>query len=657
MPAASRRTTALMTLGVAAVLWMAVAPTSKATDAPLASVTEAAFAPQLVTVDTPTRADKDRLNALGLDLTEHAGHDYVEVVLHTAADLATLTGAGFSYDVRIADLLARQAERIALDAAYAEATAVSSLPSGRDSYRVLADFGREIDELVALRPDIAKRVSIGRSVEGRDLTGIEIGQGVNDPEDGRPVFLMFGAHHAREWPSAELPMEFAHDLVRSYGTDPRITDLLNRGRAIIVPVSNPDGFDASRTSGDIVDLRGTEGVPYNPGCPARHAGQRLQAQELPLRRRPDPAGRHLRRRDVARRLRPRRRPQPELRRAVGRPGHQRQPGRPRLPRPGAVLGARDPGHPQPHLDPAGDHGHHQPHVLEPRSCARSASSRAPSRPTATRSASPPTSASPAPAASTTACRRSASGWPRRTATATSSAGSCTTPPARPRTTATTPPAATATRSRSARTSSTRRTRHVVAEYTGDTAAAQAVTPGERRRSDHRGGRRVRRDAPEPRRGGRRQPRCVPRGLRERRRRRHALADHGSRPGGRHPEARAHRRVPAVGRLEGRGHRRDDDDGQVDRRVHLPRQPVDAAVRAVAQGDGAGRAEGHAVDQWHRPAARQLGHALRGHRGRRRPHGHADAHRSRPATTRSATWTWCCSTRRERRSPARTSSRR
>ena len=225
---------------------------------------EAAFAPQLVTVDTPTRADKDRLNALGLDLTEHAGHDYVEVVLHTAADLAELTAAGFTYDVRIPDLLAREQERIALDRAYAAATASSALPSGRDSYRSLPDFAAEIDALVASHPDIAKRVSIGKSVEGRDLTGIEIGKGVNNPEDGRPVFLMFGAHHAREWPSAELPMEFAHDLVNSYGTDPRITDLLNRGRAIIVPVSNPDGFDASRTSGDIIDLRGTPEVPYNP---------------------------------------------------------------------------------------------------------------------------------------------------------------------------------------------------------------------------------------------------------------------------------------------------------------------------------------------------------------------------------------------------------
>src|SRR5215210_2313926 len=47
-----------------------------------------AFHPQLVTVDTASRADKERLQGLGLDLTEHAGHDYVEVVLHTREDLS-----------------------------------------------------------------------------------------------------------------------------------------------------------------------------------------------------------------------------------------------------------------------------------------------------------------------------------------------------------------------------------------------------------------------------------------------------------------------------------------------------------------------------------------------------------------------------------------
>ena len=260
MPLPSRRTRAIAALGVAAALGMTLAPTSNATTEPLSSVTEAAFAPQLVTVDTPTREAKALLTSLGLDLTEHAGHDYVEVVLHSAADEALLRDAGFTWDVRIADMLARQLERIELDEAYAAANARSSLPSGNNGYRVLESFGREIDELVALNGDIAKRISIGESVEGRDLTGIEIGEGVNEPEDGRPVFLMFGAHHAREWPSAELPMEFAHDLVKGY-TDPahpqhaRVKDLLSRGRAIIVPVSNPDGYDASRTSGELIDFR------------------------------------------------------------------------------------------------------------------------------------------------------------------------------------------------------------------------------------------------------------------------------------------------------------------------------------------------------------------------------------------------------------------
>ena len=53
---------------------------------------------------------------------------------------------------------------------------------------------------------------------------------------------MFGVHHAREWPSGEVNMEFALDLARGYGSDPRITSLLERVRVIVVPVINPDGF-------------------------------------------------------------------------------------------------------------------------------------------------------------------------------------------------------------------------------------------------------------------------------------------------------------------------------------------------------------------------------------------------------------------------------
>ena len=73
-------------------------------------------------------------------------------------------------------------------------------------------------------------------------------------DDGRPVFLNLGAHHAREWPSAEFPMEFALELVTAHD-DPghplhaRVLALLGSVRVVIVPVVNVDGFLASRSFG------------------------------------------------------------------------------------------------------------------------------------------------------------------------------------------------------------------------------------------------------------------------------------------------------------------------------------------------------------------------------------------------------------------------
>src|SRR5918997_164949 len=86
----------------------------------------------VVDVLTPRRADKARLQALGLDLTEHGDRNSLEVVLHGRADARALRRAGFRYTVRIADLAARTRRNHRRDAVHARATAVSGLPSGRD---------------------------------------------------------------------------------------------------------------------------------------------------------------------------------------------------------------------------------------------------------------------------------------------------------------------------------------------------------------------------------------------------------------------------------------------------------------------------------------------------------------------------------------------
>jgi len=57
-----------------------------------------------------------------------------------------------------------------------------------------------------------------------------------------------GVHHAREWPSAEMPMEWAIELVKSYNKGERAVELLSTTRVIVVPIVNPDGFNLSRES-------------------------------------------------------------------------------------------------------------------------------------------------------------------------------------------------------------------------------------------------------------------------------------------------------------------------------------------------------------------------------------------------------------------------
>ena len=208
----------------------------------------------MVSVSTPTRADKNRLTALGLDVTEHGDADSVDVVLHGAADAATLRDAGFSFTTEVADLMAQDRKDRAQDRRYAASVKRSPLPSGRDGYRRLAEINEEMKTLATEFPDLVKQITLpNKSLEGRDVHGIEVAANVNR-QDGRPVFAQMGVHHAREWPSVEMPMEFANELIRGYGKDARVTDLLNRTRVIFVPVVNVDGYNLSREAP--VDLGG-----------------------------------------------------------------------------------------------------------------------------------------------------------------------------------------------------------------------------------------------------------------------------------------------------------------------------------------------------------------------------------------------------------------
>ena len=167
-------------------------------------------------------------------------------MLHGARDRATLRATGMAFDVKVRDVEAHDRAQRRADQAWAQARDESALPSGNTAYRRLPDFEAALKALAVEYPGLVKPITLShRSFEGRDIVGIEI---TRDPlaQDGKPIFLNIGTHHAREWPSAEHPLEFAYDLLRNYGKDERATRLVDQARTIVVPIVNPDGFNVSR---------------------------------------------------------------------------------------------------------------------------------------------------------------------------------------------------------------------------------------------------------------------------------------------------------------------------------------------------------------------------------------------------------------------------
>ena len=207
---------------------------------------------KLVRVSTPNVERRNQLVALGLDVTEHGGPGFADVVLHGAADAQKLAANNFIYTVETPDLVLAAKRDRAADSRFIAANAASEFPSGGTSYRRLFDYSEDLKRLAREHPDLVRPITLNHETyEGRPVEGIEIATNPN-ARDGRPVFLQMGAHHAREWPSAEHAMEWAYELVLGYRRgDVRAKRLVETTRTIVVPVINPDGFNASREAGQL----------------------------------------------------------------------------------------------------------------------------------------------------------------------------------------------------------------------------------------------------------------------------------------------------------------------------------------------------------------------------------------------------------------------
>jgi len=123
-----------------------------------------------------------------------------------------------------------------------------AFPPADAGYHDYGEMVAEINSLVASKPAIAQKLSIGTSYEGRDMPLIKISDNVGTDE-AEPEILFNYHQHAREHLTVEMALYTLHLLIDNYGTDSRITNLVNSREFWIVPDMNPDGGEYDIATG------------------------------------------------------------------------------------------------------------------------------------------------------------------------------------------------------------------------------------------------------------------------------------------------------------------------------------------------------------------------------------------------------------------------
>jgi hypothetical protein len=114
-------------------------------------------------------------------------------------------------------------------------------------YYNYAEMDAAMTALANAHPTLVTKFSIGKSVENRDLWAIKISDNVATDE-AEPEVLYSGLQHAREAITGTSLIFFMQYLLENYGTDARVTNLVNNREIFLVPCVNPDGYEQNRAS-------------------------------------------------------------------------------------------------------------------------------------------------------------------------------------------------------------------------------------------------------------------------------------------------------------------------------------------------------------------------------------------------------------------------
>jgi carboxypeptidase T len=125
---------------------------------------------------------------------------------------------------------------------------ILDFPSADSRYHNYAEMTSEINSVVSANSSIASTRVIGTSYQGRNIVAIKISDNVATDE-AEPEVLFTHHQHAREHLTVEMALYLLNELTSDYGTDSRVTSMVNNREIWIVPDLNPDGGEYDVATG------------------------------------------------------------------------------------------------------------------------------------------------------------------------------------------------------------------------------------------------------------------------------------------------------------------------------------------------------------------------------------------------------------------------
>lgn len=111
-----------------------------------------------------------------------------------------------------------------------------------DAYYQTAEINEYLRSLAEEYPEVVSLEVAGTSLEGRELIFAKVS---SDPgNEDKPIILIDGAIHAREWIAPSAVLYILQQLVE----DPENRYLIEEVDWYILPVLNPDGYEFSHTT-------------------------------------------------------------------------------------------------------------------------------------------------------------------------------------------------------------------------------------------------------------------------------------------------------------------------------------------------------------------------------------------------------------------------